>query len=519
MASSIKEFFEEKYEDKIYAAVNEHLKSHPDELEKRYLRLHHVRHFSLDSVKVMAVYSDRLANQEMEVEIAAQTAVDCLAENNSVEKEVHPWYSVKALVAPDLKHGFAVESVMPYVKKPHMYYAKQGSFLPEIRKDNLEEKAEEILIKYYPEALEHPMPVDPEELARRMGLILIKRRISKNGSVFGRIYFKDTTAFFYNERTGKQEIIAVKAGTIFVDPIVSARRAPGALGNTIVHECVHWYLHRDVFTHGAPIQQIEYGDTGYSRGGGWSAVDVVEWQASAVAPRMQMPVCNFRQKVAEFTAAIMKEHHTYSVLDVIEPVIVRLSKFFKVSRLSAKIRMVELGYDVARGTFIYADNSYVRPHSWKPGFLKEHQTFSVRVEDAARLLRSEPGFFNDPRSREFVYVDSHFVYNRPKYVCHTQSGMELTEYALSHMEECCLVFELELSAAAKVGPHGPMIFCLVGIAHVLDAQVLGAGSMLRTAVIFFYAANEGISITENAGRMGLPVPEKLRDVMRQLKEK
>ena len=85
----------------------------------------------------------------------------------------------------------------------------------------------------------------------------------------------------------------------------------------------------------------------------------------------------------------------------------------------------------------------------------------------------------------------------------------------------CAVVERNLSSS--IGFKGicqkVMIFCLVGVAHVLDAQVLGAGSMLRTAVIFFYAANEGISITENAGRMGLPVPEKLQAVFKQLRDK
>ena len=62
-----------------------------------------------------------------------------------------------------------------------------------------------------------------------------------------------------------------------------------------------------------------------------------------------------------------------------------------------------------------------------------------------------------------------------------------------------------------------MIFCLVGMANLIDTQIIGSGSMLRTAVIFFYCANEGISIIENAARIGLPVPEKLRKVMEQLK--
>ena len=85
----------------------------------------------------------------------------------------------------------------------------------------------------------------------------------------------------------------------------------------------------------------------------------------------------------------------------------------------------------------------------------------------------------------------------------------------------CAVVEKNL--ASSIGFRGifqkVMIFLLVGIANVLDTKILGAGAMLRSAVIFFYVANEGISIMENAGRMGLPVPEKLKGVFRQLHDK
>ena len=85
----------------------------------------------------------------------------------------------------------------------------------------------------------------------------------------------------------------------------------------------------------------------------------------------------------------------------------------------------------------------------------------------------------------------------------------------------CAIVEKRLSS--ETGFKGicqkVMIFCLVGMANLLDTQIIGSGSMLRTAVIFFYCSNEGISITENAARIGLPVPEKLRKVMEQLKGK
>ena len=60
------------------------------------------------------------------------------------------------------------------------------------------------------------------------------------------------------------------------------------------------------------------------------------------------------------------------------------------------------------------------------------------------------------------------------------------------------------------------IFFLVGMAHILDVSVMGQGAMLRTAVIFFYAANEGLSIIENCALMNLPVPEVLKKALAKL---
>ena len=64
-----------------------------------------------------------------------------------------------------------------------------------------------------------------------------------------------------------------------------------------------------------------------------------------------------------------------------------------------------------------------------------------------------------------------------------------------------------------------LIFLLVGIGHILDTQVIGSGSVLRTAVIFFYLSNEGVSLIENAAHLGLPIPEKLKSVLEQLHDR
>ncbi|MDD3524179.1 MAG: phage holin family protein [Candidatus Cloacimonetes bacterium] len=76
------------------------------------------------------------------------------------------------------------------------------------------------------------------------------------------------------------------------------------------------------------------------------------------------------------------------------------------------------------------------------------------------------------------------------------------------------------SLSSEVGFKGicrkVLIFLLVGIANILDVQVIGTGSVLRTAVVFFYISNEGISLLENVGHLGLPIPAKMKEVLEQL---
>lgn len=85
----------------------------------------------------------------------------------------------------------------------------------------------------------------------------------------------------------------------------------------------------------------------------------------------------------------------------------------------------------------------------------------------------------------------------------------------------CAIADKTLSS--EVGFKGicrkVLIFLLVGIANVLDVQVIGTGSVLRTAVIFFYISNEGVSLLENAAHLGLPVPEKIKIVLEQLHDR
>lgn len=85
----------------------------------------------------------------------------------------------------------------------------------------------------------------------------------------------------------------------------------------------------------------------------------------------------------------------------------------------------------------------------------------------------------------------------------------------------CAIVDKRLSS--RVGFKGickkVLIFTLVGMGHILDTHIIGSGSVLRTAVIFFYISNEGVSLLENATYLGLPVPKKIKLILEQLHDR
>ena len=95
--------------------------------------------------------------------------------------------------------------------------------------------------------------------------------------------------------------------------------------------------------------------------------------------------------------------------------------------------------------------------------------------------------------------------------------MMLLDYALG-----VVIAVLRRRLSSAVGFKGiakkGMILAFVGVGALIDTHIIQGGALVRTAVIFFYFANEGISIVENAAVLGLPVPRKLRDILAQLRD-
>ena len=253
------------------------------------------------------------------------------------------------------------------------------------------------------------------------------------------------------------ETVHFPAKTIVVDPKAFLLRNLGSVNNTIVHECVHWDQHRKAFElerlYNRDATQIKCLVIGGSKGSSdRTAADWMEWQANALAPRIQMPIGAFKTKAAEFIRKYQREMKAAHIVDVMEAVIDALAAFFVVSRHAAKMRMVDAGYEEAIGAFTFIDGHYVRPHAFKKGSLQKDQTYCISADDAQIIAFSDMRLADQSQKGSYIYVDSHMCLNDPKYVTRDENNVvQMTDYGRLHVDECCLVFKLKVKATNKYG--------------------------------------------------------------------
>lgn len=330
------------------------------------------------------------------------------------------------------------------------------ALVPNIRNDQMEKAAEDFLKEYYPEALKVPMRgqtatvVDPMTLAERLHLSVRTQRIKEDASVFGQIYFADADTEMYDRNLGAMVPVHVDAQTIVVDPEMFLLRNLGSVNNTIIHECVHWVKHRKVFL----LEQLfNHSVTEISCqvvGGANSevarqATEKMEQQANRLTPRIQMPYAPFKARANDLIAQYIHKMNASYEIEVMEEVITALSTEFCVSRQAAKIRLVEVGIETAMGTFEYVDNHYVKPHSHRKGAITSKQTFTLGAQDAAIARATTPALKSLTDEGDYLFVENHFVFNAPLYVERDKDGhLQMTGYGRSHMDECCLVFDMSI---------------------------------------------------------------------------
>lgn len=459
-SASFSDYIEKRFDDEIFNAVADYVdecvqNNQFNKLDIRTDRLKRMGEVSLETITVkgMDIYS--LPGMIVGFDIRVEADFEITEGDYHYDDAIYPkqWFQLsgKADLSKNLDDFKLDDYVEVYNQKNRHNEHLSDSLVPIMRHEDYEKYAEKFLRHVYPEGLSEDCSyVDPMEVAKSMGLTVLTRHITEDCSVFGQVYFRDCDTEMFNEDAGMMEPVHIEAGTIVVDPDTYFMYNLGKVNNTIIHECVHWFYHRKAFE----LERILSGDelsmigckvVGGVKGHSSSDVSRIESQANALAPRIQMPYKAFKARASYWICEFRKESETHELMEVLPAVIDMLAAEFHVSRLAAKIRMVEVGYEEAVGTFNYVDGRYVKPYRLKKGSLKLNQTVTIGSETLLRQLIMDPVLRDTLRNREYTYVDGFLVRFDSRYLQYDENGtLVMSEYALSSVNECCVIFDMQI---------------------------------------------------------------------------
>lgn len=465
---SFAEYVKNKCYSGLYKAAEEYVENEWESLNLHTNRVHRIGDVELIDANIQRVYVEDLPGMKVKFDVGIELELDVKEGDYHYDEtdQCYPW--IRITCEGDLECGlddWEIKKIAPYNPQNAPLNSMSDSLVPYIAPGQLEEVAKQFLKDYYPEALriskrdEPPVWVDPKVLAERLGLTIVSQRISRDASIFGQLYMVDTDAEVFEEDIEDTVIRHIVGKTIVVDPMNFLLRNLGSRNNTIIHECVHWVKHRKVFelerlfnSSAACISCEVVG--GAAASVAKKATEMMERQANALAPRIQMPAEPFKAKANEYIGKFMCLMDAKYTVDVMENVITALETDFCVSRQAAKIRLVELGFEDAIGTYTFLDNHYVKPHGFKKGAITVDQTFSLSAQDAAIARFLSPELKKLTETGDYLFIDNHYVYNAPLYVQKDTLGkLELTDYARAHMDECCLVFDMKILTSIESTYH------------------------------------------------------------------
>lgn len=465
---SFMEYVKSKCYSGLFDAAEQYVADNWQLLDLHARRIHTIGEIELVDIMIQRVYVNDLPGMRIAFDVGLELELVVKEGDYHYDDydQCFPWLRITC--EGDLADGldsWAIKRIEPYDRQSRQENQLSDTLVPDIPYERLEAEAKAFLVEYYPEALkvtqygQPPVAVDPTLLAKRLMLSVRTQRIREDASVFGQIYFAETDAEMYDEDVGETILVHIPAQTIVVDPIMYLLRNLGSVNNTIVHECVHWVKHRKAFEL-ERLFNVEASHISCEVVGGAaariarSATELMEKQANQLAPRIQMPAEPFRAKASEYITRFMRESGAKYENEVMEQVITALETDFGVSKQAAKIRMVELGFESAIGTYTYIDGHYVKPHAFRKGSLKINQTFSVSALDAGLQRFINPELRRLTENGDYLFIDNHYVYNAPRYVQSDENGrLDLTDYARAHMHECCLIFDMKITSTVKAEYH------------------------------------------------------------------
>lgn len=463
---SFKDLLFDLYEDDIFNELSSFLEGAPERAELKdcdYLDGVELYGFTIKFVNI-----ENRPDSEIHFEAVVETELIVTAKTKKygIEENMDSqWFNLDCTA--NLENGlrnFEIHDIEVYSRIRKSENPLSDSLVPIFCHDELDNRANEFLALYYPDALEQPIPIDIDVLANHLGVTIKAAHLSYDCSIFGMTVFADTSVQVMDKAIQRLVSCPVSAGTVFYDPNVFFMRTLGSVRNTIVHECVHWVYHRKamelerLFNQAATDIRCQVQEVSSSRlrDNRRNPLDWMEWHANALAPRILMPNEMFAKKATEIIQSYMDYRQTQRISVFIEEVVQELADFFQVSRLSAKLRLIDIGYEEARGAFDYQNDEYVPSYAFKIGSISGNQSLTLSAIDLAYVYASESlkgGKFKDLFDQgKLKYVEGSVCLNDPKYIAQHDNGrFSLTDYARQHKDECCLKFDLAFKTTATFG--------------------------------------------------------------------
>lgn len=318
-----------------------------------------------------------------------------------------------------------------------------GDMVPIIKGEDYDKYANEILLKFYPEALSNNNGIDVELLAKRMGFTIKEACISNDGSVFGKFFFNKTKAMLY-DREGKCHEEEVEKDTILIDTKATYFYSYGCRALTIAHEIVHGYFHKKAFLF-AQLFDDELSSIGCKVNGGTLGKESgpifwMEKHANGIAPCLLMPKESF-DKAAKSIVKNYLEAYNDNIVDLLPLIIHDLADRFGITVFSAKKRLIDIGIWEAAGACNWVDGSYARPFHFAKGSLGPNETFTISSGSFNVGLLFNSSYMQDVYLGKYEFVENHVVLNDPAYIEKDNNGnIRLTEFARMHLDQCALKF-------------------------------------------------------------------------------
>lgn len=453
--NNFKEYMEDVYYDEIFNKIKSLVYAHKDSFESD--TVYSVSYAELYDIHVSGVTFKEQDNGLLEIRVSVDADISVKGKTQYGYDEIADNASYNVFFRAKLEDGLQQVTITNAEEYNPAKFEKDKSLsqdlVPYLYEDAVEKNAEDFLKRHYPKALLQPMPLPVFEVAKSMGMTVYYAPLED--SVFGRTYFGSEKVTVYTDNTLKSKAeIVTKLGTMLINPNVYFMRNVGTANNTIIHECVHWDRHRKAFelqrllTGNCNHISCEIVDTYEGIPDDAPALKWMEWQANQLAPRILMPA----KMTEKIYSSALRDIHTSKPLtrfaEVMEEAVGYTAQYFGVSFIAAKLRLMDLGYDVVQGTYVYNDGKYMPPFYFAKGTLEKNQTYIVDEKSAMLQI-----FISDElRALYFegkiIYANCMVCINSPKYVTRSETGLPiLTEYALEHVHECCFVFNRKVNVS------------------------------------------------------------------------